>query len=933
MASSPWFSLHTHSQFSTLDGMTKTPDLVYKAHLDGRPALGMTDHGNMAASTQLYQWCAKYDMKALPGFEAYVCDPNADDPMDNSTKRFHICLNALDIDGYRALVKAVSLSHTRPRFSRFPRLTVNDLAALGKAAGEHLTITTGCYFGLVQQKLVHDSYEDAVRMTKALASWFPHTIVEVQNHNIKHDEGNVTTDDGIVGLLFRIAKNLGLPVLATQDSHYTDQSQKGTHALMKRMVYGGSEDEFPGDSFHLASSDWVSEHYTKAQWRYIEQSAQHVLDLSKLKIPALDKFQAQVPSMDPDPNSKLYKLVAKALRKAVDGMTLARANRYMARMKEELSVIKHVGMADYFLLVLTVVMWCRKHGVCIEARGSANGSLVCYLLGITQVDPIEWNVPFERFMSRDRIHPPDIDIDIEDVRRQELLAFLAETFKTVAIGTWAELGITIDMVTGEETGSVFRTYQTYLRAKAAQEAAERLERQAAKKGTKAPTKAAVEALSRETYAKKYGWIQTLDDVRKHSEEDWHHLARLAAMKSVYKSYGTHAGGVLLGTSSFALEDYIPTMLVASRDKPVTQFDMDDLEAWGPLKLDVLGQSTLTVMRVAQEAIMQRDDAPDELEDQNDFTWIPYDDRAACALLREGRPENGIFHFEGWTKAKGGKELGIRSTRDAVLATAIYMPGATDGGAKDAYLRRRAGKEKVTYLHPIFEKVLRETAGVMVYQDQPLAILVEMGMSIASVNLLYKVLKDSGVGAIERNRDRLASIRKEFDYLCAKHGIPADEAWAMVTSFNAYGMNKAHAAGYGVRSYRCAYLKAHYPLEYMTALLAYGDAKKEASYLRETRRLGIRMLSPDINASEATYSVMRGRRPAIRKGLVSIKGIGWPTALALAAGRPYTSMEDIAERVKPGDRYLPGAKDLLKDGKLTGVFATLDDLGVLDNIKD
>lgn len=943
---SNWFSLHTHSQFSTLDGMTPVPELVHKAAKDGRPALGMSDHGNMAATTQLYKACAKAGILAFPGFEAYVLDPAADDPMHDSTKRYHLLLHALDLEGYKALVKYMNLSHTRPRFSRFPRLTINDLAALGKEAGDHVTLTTGCYFGLAQQRLVNDGQKAAERVIKTWAQYFPHTIVEVQNHGIIHDDE--VTDHDIVATLMRIADKLGLPVIATQDSHYTDQSQKAVHALMKRMVYGGAEDEFPGDSFHLASADWVREHYTARQWARIEEGCKYLLDRHDLKIPALDVFTAQVPSMDPDPNGRLWKLCNVALKNMVDQMPLTKAKKYTDRLKAEIETIKTVGMADYFLLVLRVVQWCRDNGVCIEARGSANGGLVCFLLGITQVDPLKWVVPFERFISADRIKPPDIDIDIEDARRQELLAHLREEFTTVAIGTWSELGMTVDKMTGEESGSVFRTYQTYLRTRAMSEAEDIVVRKYNREvkrdpKLKPPTKAAIETAGKQRYAQQYGWIQHIEDVKKFSPEDYDSLRELARMRSVYRSYGTHAGGVLLGTESFPHQDYIPQMLVASVDngpgqpkgKPVTQFDMDDVEEWGLLKLDILGQSTLTVMRMAQTSIMERDDAPDTLTNANDFTWIPENDPKACAILRSGMTDTGIFHFEGYTKAKGGRELGVKSTRDAVLATAIYMPGATDGGAKDAYLRRRAGREEITYLHPIFEKVLAETLGVMVYQDQPLSILREMGMAIASVNLLYKVLKDSGKGAVERNRERLASLRKEFDYLCAKHGIDAaDEAWAMVTSFNAYGMNKAHAAGYGIRSYRCAYLKAHYPLEYMAALLAVwvGDKTKEPRYLREARRLGFRFLSADINESEATYSISKGRRPQIRKGLVSIKGVGWAIAEAIAENSPYESIDDLVARCRPGGRMLAGGKAWEEEGRLSGVLQTLDDVGVLDNIK-
>ena len=936
---SSWFSLHTHSQFSTLDGMTRVPELVRKAARDGRPALGLTDHGNMAGTTQLYKACKAEGIMAFPGLEAYIADPNVDDPYDAKTARFHLCLNALDLAGYQALVKYNSLSHTRPRFSRFPRLLMSDLAALGKEAGEHVSITTGCFFGLVQQTLVGEltapgkpkptKKMEATRIIKTLASWFPHTIVEVQNHHITHDEHDEAVDDAtMVATLFAIAKELGLPVLATQDSHYTEQRQREAHALMKKMVYGGADDAFPGDSFHLASADWVKEHYTRSQWARVEEGAKYLLDLNKLKIPALDKFTAQVPVIEVHADAVLRKMTARDLRRYVGSMPLAKVKRYQDRLTEELRVIGVVGVANYFLLVKEVVQYCHDNDIAVEARGSANGSLVCFLMGITQIDPLEWKIPFERFLSEDRIKPPDIDLDVETSRRQEILAWLRNRFRTVSIGTWAELGVSIDVNTGEQIGSVFRTFQAHLRNRAMQEATDALvTKQPA--GAKPITKAALEAAGRTWYARKYGHIQTMEDVRTHLPGEYPALLEIATLKSVYKSYGVHAGGVLLGTEDFPIEKYVPTMLVASSDTTASQFPMDDIDEWGMLKLDVLGQQTLTVMRRCQ--------AMAGIDNPTDFSWIPNDDPQACALLREGRTDNGIFHFEGYTKAKGGRELGIRNTRDVVLATAIYMPGATDGGAKDEYLRRRkAGRHMVPSFHPVFDSVLAETYGVMVYQDQPLSVLRAMGMSIESINAMYKILKDSGKGAIERNNTRLATLREEFDYLCTKHGIEEnDEAWSMVTSFNAYGMNKAHAAGYGVRSYRCAYLKAHYPLEFMTALLeAWAGSKKEKPYEREARRLKFRLLPPDVNLSGATWTIVK-KREAIRRGLVSIKGIGWELARGIASEAPFEDVEDLATRARPNGRVLAGAKQFLADtnaAEYSGVLATLDDVGALDSLK-
>lgn len=929
MRMSSWFSTHTHSQFSPLDGMTPVPDMVHKVALMGQPGLGLTDHGNMAGSTQLYKECRKRGILPFPGIETYVIDPNAEDPTDGKASRFHVGLLATNYNGYKGLVKLSSLAHTRPRFNRFARLMISDLAEFGGEYGDDVVLLTGCFFGLVQQSLVNDGIDAATRAIKSYASWFPNTIVEIQNHNIDHGNGE---DDGTVATaLIDISRATGLPIIATQDSHYLDQKEKAAHALMKRMVYsGGADDEFPGDSFHLASAEWVREHHpSRAVWAEVENTCDWLIARNKLVIPALEKFHAYVPQISNKPDDALSKKCWRALSQLLDAMDWSERKRrkYTERLREELSVIAEVGMANYFLLWVKFVEWCRTQKICFEARGSANGSLVCYLLSITQIDPIKWGTLFERFMSRDRIKPPDIDMDIEDGRRDEAVAWLERHFSVVKIGTWSELGESRDAITGEASGrgSVLVSYMSYLRRESEKLADEYLSKKAAAGGKKPPTKKDIGDYAKRIFAKRFGHVKSIEDVRGISVRDYKGLRQLARMRSVYRSFGVHAAGLLLGAPDLDIESHIPTMLVASSDTRVTQYDMDDLEEWGLLKKDYLGQATLTVMRLAQEMIGR--------EDPCDFTWIPENDRQACRLLREGRTDNGIFHFEGYTKAKGGKEMGIASTKDAVIASAIYMPGAMESGQKDHYLKHRVTKGKnVKYLHPAFEEVLSPYFGAVIFQEQPLEILRKLGMSIENINKLFKVVKDSGKGAVERNAGRMAELRKEFNYLCTKNGIrEIEEAWHLCTGFINYGFNKAHAAGYGLRSYRCAYLKAHYPLEFMTALLMVWSVKngdKEKLYAREARRLGIRLLPPDVNTSKATWTIDR-KRNAIRRGLVSIKGIGVSAANEISGKAPYESVEQLIDRCN--GHAVSGGKTWLDEGKFTGKLLALKEAGALDSL--
>jgi DNA polymerase III subunit alpha len=923
-----WGNAHTHSNYSVLDGMTAVPTLVAKAAVEGHAFVSLTDHGNMAGTVKLYKEAKKFDIPCFPGIETYLIDPDFDGKLEDSGKagRFHLGLLALDLKGYQALVAFTSKTHTRPRFNRFARCTLEDLASLGIDAGAHIALTTGCFFGLTQQTLLRDGEIKAMRVVKMLNQWFPHTFVELQNHGIIHEpeEGAdmfpIMDDNDMVSGLTDIASRLGLPVLATQDNHYCKQGEKKAHALMKRMVYGGVEDEFPGDSFHLASEDWVGEHYERDVWEDALDGCDHLLSMNKLSIPPLDKFQTHVPEISKAPNGQLQRMCYRSLQDYLKTNRIMRKRPYEERLTEELRVIKKVGMANYFLHMLEAMQWCQRKGFAIEARGSANGSLVCFLIGLTQVDPIKWNTMFERFLSEDRIQPPDVDMDIEDVARPEVLRYLNENYETVQIGTFGELGAR----ELDQKGSVIVSYQGYLRRMCI-EKSKQIERDKAAREDRKPVMGEAERIGIATFNKRYGWIKDLDDVKKHDKRDWIALKQIANMKSVYRSYGVHASGVLISGKDFSFKDWVPTMLVASSDTSVTQYDMHDVEEFGMLKGDWLGQKSLNIMKRCQQLIGRTN--------PTDFTWIPMDDPDATMILREGRMDNGIFHFEGYTKAKGGKEMKIASTNDAVLATALYMPGATESGQKDLYLKNRRRPNGVYYIHEIFENALKDTLGAVIYQEQTLSVLRGLGMDPVSVNKMFKVIKDSGKGAIERNMERIKEFKVEFENLALDAGMDErdlDEAWHLTTGFVSYGFNRAHATAYGIRSYRCAYLKAHYPLEFMTAVLqANAGNKKEPIYVKEARRIGIKVLPPHVNISGASW-VLDRRKEAIRRGLVSVPGIGAAAAEEIEANAPYESLTDMAKKCRP--KAVPGGKGWLEEGKIIGAFRKLEDAGALDGIR-
>lgn len=851
--------LHAHSHFSTTDAIQTVDRMVEMAAKWNQPAMALTDHGNMSGTVQLYKSGKKHGVQVFPGFEGYLVE----DHTNAEAKRYHFGVLATTLRGFRHLSRFSSLSHTRPRYNRFPRHDLADLADLASdAAADDLVFLTGCYFGFVQQTLVHQGPAQAQRIVEMYAQWFPNTFVEIQNHNITHNDGNNWDDASIVTELIGIADRVGLPVVATQDSHYLKPDDKPAHGAMKRMVYRqGDANEFPGDSFHFASTGWVKAHYSAEEWARSEEGHKEVLALHDLEMPALDNYKPFVPRMAKNPSVKLGRQVEASRMKL--GYT---DKKYKDRVEYELGIINKLGYADYFLHVLDLVEFCQRNRITIEARGSANASLVCFLLGITQVDPFQRELifdrkplTFERFLSLDRMKPPDIDIDIEDQRRDELVGYVRHRYHAISIGNYSVLGAREE----DGKGSILVTYNSYLRSK----------------------------MPPAQFAFHFGkGIDSIEDIKKHNEKDYIGVKRLSKT-SPLKSYGVHAAGLLLPGGHMKLEDYVPTMIVPSSNTIVSQYTMDDVEQLGYLKDDILGQRTLWVMARAQE-LMGR-------ADKNDFSWIPLDDPLTCKMLSEGRTNNAVFQFEGYAMAKGARGMGIKNTRDCIVAAALFRPACMESGVTELYLRRRsqpALRSNIRYPHPAFEDALKSTYGLVLFQEQVLQIMRGLGLDYAGINTFFKIVKDSGKGATARNIERAAEVKKQWADICQKNGITDVEgAWSYIEGYVKYGFNQAHATGYGVRSYRCAYLKTHHPVEFMTAVLesVSGNTDKEPKYVMEARRIGIRILPPDLNISGGRWT-MDAKRNAITKGLGSIKGVSVAKAEAIVAARPTGGWADARE---------------------------------------
>jgi DNA polymerase-3 subunit alpha len=882
---SDYFPIHAHSEFSVLDGMGSVEDMVARVASLGQPGLALTDHGTMAGVLRLYKECAKHGIAPFPGSELYVVT----DVNDKLAKeqRYHMGMVALNYNGFHAMNKMSSRSFSRERFHRKPLIDLGDLASF--TAKSDVAITTGCYFGLVQQTYMLKDEKAALQMVEMLAKWFPHTFVEIQHHDIYEDDHD---DDEMVEMLLDIADKTGLPIVFGQDSHYCDASHQAAHDLMKDICYFGDNDDyrFPGGPYHLTDTETLRHSWADI-WDRIEEGHGALLDLNNMSMPALDGYKFMIPEVAKNPDAKLKKLTEKSTRLEDDRVATADWDAYWKQARHELDVIKTMGFANYFLLVHEVCNWMRENGIVFNIRGSANGSLVNYMVGITEVDPIKWGTSFDRFLSVDRKKPPDVDIDIASGSRERVIEYVRSRFPSmVAIGTYGRMGITEQQDEhgdGEDKGSVFVQYMAAMRRKQGHDF----------KG------------------------QVADHHRKPLNE----LANLP----VRRSLGTHAGGYVLPTAAQPIDAYLATALVPSSNTTVTQAVMEDVEDCGYVKLDLLGLRALETLNVALQNLGH---------ENMDFSWLPWDDREACKVLASGFNTAGVFQFEGHSTAKGGREMKVKNTLDAIVCLALYRPALMAGGQTKVYLDNRAAKpdERPYRLNPFFDSILDVTMGVPVFQEQIMEICTAIGLPFDEWNDLMKAVKASNDKIDQYAVEIMDRVHPIFVDHCGQHGVDgydAEDVWDAILGFTDYGFNRAHATSYGMMAYRAAYLKAHFPLEYMHGLLSsWAGTPKERAYIAAARKAGVQIGRPNINTSGPNWAIDPNHKMTLRKGFTTIKGIGMNVAEAIVEYRPpegWKTMEEFVRDVPA--RPVSGGKEFLKTGELNGIMAKLRDAGALSGI--
>lgn len=868
---SDFWSIHTHSRYSRKDGMPTVQRIVDKAVELGYPALALTDHGTLSGAVQHYKACRAAGIEPLIGFEAYVA---FDRFHGKRPTTMHATIVAFNEIGWRNLVALNNRAWRQFRWQ--PTLDLGDLAeAADTGSLDGLLMTGGCWFGLVPRWIRENDAASVLNVVSALSAWFDgRFFIEIHNHNVEHED---QADAEHARLLHDMAVAMHVPTVLAQDSHYVEANEQVIHDAFKTLTSWDTTNPdsavFPGDGYHMVDAAWMRKHHPADIYRRGMEGLELIRSWASLRIPELETYALRTPEvgLTSAPINELQSLASTGLNNHIDSGVIPKKQiaRYEARLLGEMEVVSTTGFAGYLLLVERVCTWMRRNDILYSVRGSGVGSLICWLTGITSYDPITWGLSFDRFLSAERIKPPDIDIDVEHERRGEVLAWLDETFYTVHIGTDTQYGVG-ENEDGDQNGSLARAWQQRARQIGAD--------------PNAPVP--------DVWRAKLKAIAGFNG-RRHDG---------ATIDPPISAFGVHPAGMLIAPDQATL-DTIPIQYVASSKTFVTAFDQNDIEDLGLVKLDVLGLRTLTTLKVCQE-----------------MTGIGFNELKLtdAKVYREASKDTtGLFQIEGSTSARGVKRMRPSKIADLIAAMALFRPAARDSGATDTYLRRRSGHEPIITRHKIIADHTDGTFGVLVYQEQAINILKTLGLTVEEIETARKAIKASNANVSEAAK-KLDGLMERIDVLAQAQGMSkADVRWLSdaLHAYAGYSFNLAHATAYGVMAYATAWYRTHYPVAFWTGVLRanqdapakYKDAPKpETIYLNAARKAGMEILPPHVNHSKMTYT---SDGKVIYRGISSINGIGPVAAKELLDKAPFSSLDDLA--VRCASRKVTGTNDLGK----------------------
>jgi DNA polymerase-3 subunit alpha len=879
--------LHLHTQFSLLDGANQIEPLIQQIKTFRQPAVAITDHGNMFGAVEFYRKAKESGVKPIIGCEAYMALGSRHAKKDSGLAHndyYHLILLARNLTGYQNLIKLVSKAYLEGFYYK-PRMDKELL----KQHHEGLIALSGCLSGEIPYLIGQKDMAGAMTVAAEFQEIFgkDHFYLEVQANGLDHQR---IANAG----LMEIHQKLGIPLAGTNDCHYLKKEDARPHELMLCLQTGKTLSDparmkFDTDQLYVKSTEEIATAF--AEFPGAVANTCHIADLCELEL-ALNKThlpQYQAPDG--------YTRESYVEHLAVDGLKARLAERpssipapvYEQRLREELLVICSMGFAGYFLIVWDIIRFARSRGIPVgPGRGSAAGSLVAYALRITDLDPLVYTLLFERFLNPERVSLPDIDMDFCMDRRGEVLNYVVEKYGSDHVAQIITFGTLGAKAAIRDVGRVLE--MPYAEAdKVAKLVPNQLN---------ITLEQALEAEPR---------LRELVDTDAKVRE----LMTIArSLEGLARHASTHAAGVVI--SEGPLTDHVP-LYKGANDEIVTQYSMGDVEKIGLVKFDFLGLKTLTMIRRAETLINEgRPDQPPLSIDR-----LPFDDAKTFALLSSGKT-TGIFQLE----SSGMRDLltGFKPDRfeDIIAIIALYRPGPMD--LIPDFIKRKQGKVPIAYELPELEPILKDTYGVIVYQEQVMAIANKVaGFSLGQADILRRAMGKKKPEEMEKLRVKFLEGARQNKIADKK----AEKLYELIQKFAGYGFNKSHAAAYAVVCYQTGYLKAHYPTEFMAALMTsdMGNQDKIVGYFTECRDLGIKVLGPDVNESQKNFAVVDD---AIRFGLAAIKNVGEGAVDSVLAirtdGGRFTSFFDFCRRVdlhKVNKRMLEG---LIKAGAFDSLGA-------------
>lgn len=915
---SDYVHLHNHTHYSLLDGLTKIPELIERSKELGMSAAAITDHGTMSGVIEFYKESLASDFKPILGIEAYVAarsrldrDPAYD------KQRFHLIILAMNNTGYQNLMQLISLAEIEGKYYK-PRI---DHEILEKY-NEGLIVLSGCASGEIGEALRNDDYDHA----REIAEWY-HSIfgdryyLEIQDHGSKQNPAHWDVQGKINDGVMKLAHELDLPLVLTCDGHYLNHDDRDAHEILLCVGTGA----FLSDERRMSLADFEL-HLTDPteiyeRWhdvcpaalentRKIADRCEVTIELDKILIPRF-----------PTPNGEsekeyldhlvyrgmavryLDKTVEQALVISNQAVRDMLSNEQRERLDMELGVLNTMGYNGYFLIVQDFINWGKSQGIVFgPGRGSAAGSIIAYALNITDLDPLKYDLLFERFLNPDRVSMPDIDIDIQDTRREEVVQYCTEKYGSARVANIVTFG---KMAARAAVRDVARVLQVpYAEA-------DRLS-----KMIPPPVQGHHIPLSK----------SIIDDADLKNEYDNNSTAHevfdyAMRLEGTIRSHGVHAAGVVIAPDD--LVKFVP-LEMAQKGVVATQYPKGPVEELGLLKMDFLGLSNLTIIKNALRIVKKAYKA------DIDLSKVPLDDEATFQLLQRG-DTTGVFQLESAGMKRYLKMLKPTVFEDIIAMVALYRPGPMQ--FIESFIRRKHGEEEITYLAPEFESALKQTYGTLVYQEQFMQISKEWcGFTGGQADTLRKAVGKKKI-------DIMRKVKVDFiEGAIRTSGADretAEKFWAQLEEFANYCFNKAHAACYGLIAYWTAYLKAHYPDAFMAALMTsdQDNTDRLAVEMSECRYMDIAVLSPDVNESFVEFAVVPGKKQ-IRFGMAAIKGVGRGAVEEVLRAREsgaFQSIEDFATRVSSAIVTRKAYEALIKTGAFDQFADRSDLLFNLDTI--